>query len=76
MYENKHGITDIKNTVVDALSISRDTDLDGNGMNVPVAVLLFTPTMLNTDDHHHITLDVAEAKRLKLWLHKFLKDHK
>lgn len=76
MYKDKYGITDIKDTVCNALSISRDTDLDGKGMEIPVAVLLFTPTMRNTDDHHHIALDIEEAKRLKLWLHKFLKEHK
>lgn len=75
-YEDKHGITDIKEMKINALSISIDEDLDDNGYPTPVAVLLYTPAMVNTDVHYHIPLDVKEAKKLKKWLHKFLKEHK
>ena len=35
-------------------------------------VMLFTPTMLNTDQHYHIELSVDEATRLKSFLEKKL----
>lgn len=75
-YKDKHGITDIKDKEVNALSISRDTDMDFNdGSEFPIAVLLYTPSMRNTDVHYHIDLNVAEAKELMKWIKKFVKEN-
>lgn len=50
------------------LQISEDIDLDGK----PIAVLLFTPDMTNTGNHHHIDIDRVRATALKQWLQEFL----
>lgn len=75
-YEDKHGITDIRNGRRDALSISRDTDLDENDNEVPTAVFLYTPDMEDTNVHYHIELSVARAAQLADWLNKFVAEHK
>lgn len=51
------------------LIISEDT---GRSSDEPVAVLLFTPTMTDTFEHHHIELSREQAAALKQWLHEFL----
>jgi hypothetical protein len=38
------------------------------------AVLLFTPNMANTEDHHHIELTRERAIKLRDWLNEFLND--
>lgn len=52
------------------LRISEDT---GNE-DEPIAVLLFTPTMSNTADHHHIELNRQEAEELQSWLRGWLEE--
>lgn len=75
-YKDKYGITEIKETTINALTVSTDEDLDSNGFPCPCAVLLYTPSMGDPDTHYHIPLDFKEARKLKKWLHKFLKEHK
>lgn len=58
----------IRDTERDNLQISEDTDFDEK----PIAVLLFTPDMDNTSEHHHIELDREQATALKQWLHEYL----
>jgi hypothetical protein len=75
-YKDKHGITDIKTEDVNNLSISRDTDMDFNsGDEYPIACLLYTPSMKNTDIHYHIPLNVEECQELVKWLKKFIKEN-
>lgn len=75
-YEDKHGITQIRNDKHDNLSISRDTDVDEDDKEFPVAVFLYTPDMDNTVNHEHITMTVTEAEVLRDWLDQFIKEHK
>lgn len=58
----------IKNTQVDNLVISEDIGLEGE----PIAVLLFTPDMADTRNHHHISMSVADVERLSAWTVRFL----
>ena len=75
-YEDKHGITDIKDGQHHNLCVSRDT----GAKNEAVAVLLYTPDMQPKEngyvDHEHIELSVAQAKVLAEWLTKFVREHK
>ena len=72
-YKSKHGITKIKKARINALDISRDYDTNPNR---EYPVLLYTPDMENTDEHHHIPLTLKESKALHQWLGEFLKAHK
>lgn len=75
-YKDKHGITDIKDGVINNLSISRDEDMNfDTGEEFPIAVLLYTPTMSDTTTHYHIDLNVRECKELVKWLKAFIKEH-
>jgi hypothetical protein len=67
-YEDKYGITTIRNNMMNYLEVNKDT---GSG-NEPIAVLFFTPDMLFVDDHFHIELNVKEAKKMAEWLNKFV----
>jgi hypothetical protein len=69
-YKNKFGITKIRKSSTDKLDISWDYDTDPEKR---YPVLLFTPSMENTDEHFHITLNRREAETLKTWLGEFLK---
>lgn len=59
-------IEKIRDTEADALSISEE---DGYPM------LLFTPDMSYTMEHHHIELDREQAKLLHDWLGDYLKEN-
>lgn len=75
-YKDKHGFTDIRTQEVNNIGISRDLDTDFDSeVEFPVAVLLYTPSMKNTDIHYHIPLNVSEARVLAKWLKKFVKEH-
>ncbi|MCX6128418.1 MAG: hypothetical protein NTX25_05055 [Proteobacteria bacterium] len=75
MYKDKHGITDIKASKRDNLSISVDQDIDQNGLqSEKYPVFLYTPSMADTGEHYHIVLRREEAKALKEWLEAYLAD--
>lgn len=77
-YKSKYGVTAIIDKDMNNLIVSRDTDTDfesDSDEEFPVAVLMYTPTMKNTDVHYHIPLNVAQAKELAKWLKKFVKEH-
>lgn len=59
----------IRDTERDNLQISEDVAIDDGA---PIAVLLFTPDMADTSEHHHIELDREQAAALKQWLHEYL----
>jgi hypothetical protein len=54
----------IRATNYNNLSIGADSDIDDDGIVQPLAVLLFTPSMMNTSQHWHIELI---RNRLKNW---------
>jgi hypothetical protein len=61
----------ICNTRYNNLTASMDnTAFDNTGEWI--AVLLFTPDMAETHDHHHIELGKDEARRLRDFLNTFL----
>lgn len=56
---------------IDNLDVSEDVDLDGR----PIAVLLYTPDMRDTDEHHHVDLDDAQVRALRDWLGAYIARH-
>lgn len=75
-YEDRFGITDIRDQNCDNLSISVDTCQEAEGGPIEtIAVLLYTPSMDNTNEHFHIPLTVDQAKVMAEWLDKFVKEH-
>jgi hypothetical protein len=71
-YKSKYGITDIRATERDNLSISLDRDTD---KSKPYPVFLYTPDMRNTSTHYHVELSKAQAKKLHKWLTQYLKEN-
>lgn len=69
-YEDKHGITTIKDSVLNSLEVSLDYDEDPKDK---CPVLLHTPYKKDLV-HYHIMLDKVEAKELHEWLGKYLKE--
>lgn len=63
----------IRNKKRDNLEINLDYDTDPK-KSYPM--ILFTPDMDNTDIHYHIPLSIAEARKMRDWLTKFLKGKK
>ena len=57
----------------DNLRISEDTSRHDD--DTPVAVLLYTPDMGNTNEHYHIEMTTKQAMRLHSWLGYFLYKH-
>jgi hypothetical protein len=67
MYEDKFGITKIRDDKRDNLGISIDI------MSEPVAVLMYIPDV-DDFEHSHIELTRKQATILRDWLIKFLDD--
>jgi hypothetical protein len=59
----------VKDERRDNLSISLDYDTD---REKTYPVLLFTPDIEKTADHHHITLSREQAQLLHQWLSEYL----
>lgn len=59
----------IRDSQINNLIISEDTDENAN----PIAVLLYTPNMSDTQNHFHIELDMNKAAEMHAWLGDFLK---
>jgi hypothetical protein len=72
-YKTKFGITNIRASKVDTLSISWDYDVNPKKK---YPVFLFTPDMNDTNEHYHIALTPAQARKLRDWLSEYLKDRK
>lgn len=70
-YIDKHAITKIVNSKRNNLCISVDQDDKDTGK---YPVLLYTPSMDDTNDHYHIPLTRKEAVELILWLQSYLQD--
>ena len=70
-YKSKFGITTIRASKTNALSVSWDYD---SNQKKKYPVFLFTPDMGNTDEHHHIVLTPAQTRKLGDWLDSYLKD--
>lgn len=68
-YKDKYSITKIKDTKHNNLTISIDNMGDGK-----IPVLLFTPSMNDTQNHYHIELTLKEAKILRDWVNKYVND--
>lgn len=68
-YEDRAGITEIREDKRDRLSISRDTGWEGER----IAVLLHIPDV-DHHDHSHIELNDKQVKILHEWLGKYLED--
>lgn len=75
-YKDRFGITDICTKEYNNLSISWDCDGDREDPKQRYPVLLFTPSMNNTDTHYHIQLDKKEAQKLAKWLQDHLANKK
>lgn len=69
-YKSKHGITQIKSSEKDNLSLSWDSDYP---TSAKYPVMLFIPD-INHDGHYHIQLSTKEAKVVHEWLGEFLKE--
>lgn len=65
-FKSRFGITKIKNSTIDNLSIG----LDENNSIKPV--ILYTPDLKDTNEHFHIELSKIEATKLRDWLNSFL----
>jgi hypothetical protein len=70
-YKNTFGKTNIRSSKTFALSISWDYD---SSPKRTYPVFLFTPDMDNTDEHYHIALTAAQARKLKDWFDDYFKD--
>jgi len=67
MYKDIYGITKIRDSESDRLSISVDF------IEEPTAVLLHVPD-IEEREHNHIELDKKQATTLRDWLNEFLED--
>ena len=70
-YQDRFGITAIRNTNINSLEISYDWDEDPDSI---YPVLLFTPDQEYPDNHSHIPLSRKQAHRLYEWLDEYLSD--
>lgn len=66
-------VVKICNKTRDNLQLHLDYDTDPKKA---YPQLFFTPNMDNTDIHYHIPLSIAEARKMRDWLTKFLKGKK
>jgi hypothetical protein len=57
----------VRDEPIDNLQISEDMDGDKS-----LVVLLYTPTMRNTNEHFHVELDRSQAEALHQWLREYL----
>jgi hypothetical protein len=73
MFGDRYGITQIRDGRRDNLSIGLEYDDNPEDAAQLYPVFLFTPDMRNTIEHHHIPLNVSQAKQLRDWLTQFLK---
>lgn len=82
-YKDRYGITKIRNSKHDNLSIGWD-NFKNSAKNFAdpkfkknrVPVFLYTPSMEETDTHYHIELNKKQARELRDWLNEYLKDTK
>jgi hypothetical protein len=72
-YKHLHGHTTIRKERLNNLSVSLDYDSNPKRL---YPVLLFTPSMSNLDNHHHIALSKKQARIFRDWLNEYLKDEK
>lgn len=71
-YEDRYGITVIRDEEIDKLSISIDENHEED-FNSIAAVLLYVPYTPDSE-HSHIVLNKDQATVLRDWLNKFLED--
>jgi hypothetical protein len=73
-YEDRYGSTEIKPEKFYNLSIGWEYENDPEDLSQRFPVLLFTPDMENTINHHHISFTLGEARILHEWLGKYLSE--
>lgn len=67
MYSDRFGITNVRESDRDNLTLSIDV------MEEPVAVMLYIPD-INDHEHFHIQLNKDQAKIMRDWLSAFIED--